>query len=160
MQKLLHIKYKTFSSGFTLIELIVIIVLIGIFSTIALTRTGTGLTTIREQIAIDQLTNDIDLARSMAFAQHVTITIKFDVDQESYSVHNESGIITDFPNSDNGVVSLDNSYLRNLDIETVNFGGTTDLQFLPLGDPLTGGTIVLNTKTITVESVTGKWNID
>jgi prepilin-type N-terminal cleavage/methylation domain-containing protein len=160
MQKLLHFKYKTFSSGFTLIELIVVIVLIGIFSTIALTRTGTGLTTIREQIAIDQLTNDIDLARSMAFAQHETITIKFDVDQESYSVHNESGIITDFPNSDNGVVSLDNSYLRNLDIETVNFGGATDLQFLPLGDPLTGGTIVLNTKTITVESVTGKWNID
>ena len=96
----------------------------------------------------------------MAFAQHETITIKFDVDQESYSVNNESGIITDFPNSDNGVVSLDNSYLRNLDIETVNFGGATDLQFLPLGDPLTGGTIVLNTKTITVESVTGKWNID
>ena len=151
---------KTFSRGFSLIELIVIIVLIGIFTTMALTRTYTGMTTIREQIAIDQITNDIDLVRSMAFARNEAITIKFNIEQESYSVHNGSGIITDFPNSDNGVVSLDNSYLRNLDIKTVNFGGATDLQFLPLGDPLTGGTIVLNTKTITVESVTGKWNID
>ena len=151
---------KTFSRGFSLIELIVIIVLIGIFTTMALTRTYTGMTTIREQIAIDQITNDIDLVRSMAFARNEAITIKFNIEQESYSVHNGSGIITDFPNSDNGVVSLDNSYLRNLDIKTVNFGGATDLQFLPLGDPFTGGTVELNTKTITVESVTGKWNID
>ena len=151
---------KTFSRGFSLIELIVIIVLIGIFTTMALTRTYTGMTTIREQIAIDQITNDIDLVRSMAFARNEAITIKFNIEQESYSVHNGSGIITDFPNSDNGVVSLDNSYLRNLDIKTVNFGGATDLQFLPLGDPFTGGTVELNTKTITAESVTGKWNID
>ena len=149
------------SKGFSLIELVIIIVLIGIFTTIALTRTSTGMTTIRAQIAIDQITNDIDLARSMAFAKNEAITIKFDINQESYSVHSESGIIVDFPNSSSdGVISLDNSYLRNLDIETVNFGGSTDLQFLPLGDPLSGGTIELNTKMITVESVTGKWNID
>ena len=67
---------KTFSRGLSLIELIVIIVLIGIFTTMALTRTNTGMTTIREQIAIDQITNDIDLARSMAFARNEAITIK------------------------------------------------------------------------------------
>ena len=159
MQKILHIKSKTFSKGFSLIELVVIIVLIGIFTTMALTRTSTGMTTIREQIAIDQITNDIDLARSMAFARNETITIKFNIEEESYSVHDDSGIITDFPNSENGIISLDNSNLRNLDIKEVNFGGSSDLQFLPLGDTVSGGTITLNTKTITVTAVTGKWSV-
>ena len=159
MQKILHIKSKTFSKGFSLIELVVIIVLIGIFTTMALTRTSTGMTTIREQIAIDQITNDIDLARSMAFARNETITIKFNIEEESYSVHNDSGIITTFPNSVNGIISLDNSYLRNLDIEEVSFSGSSDLQFLPLGDTVSGGTITLNTKTITVTAVTGKWSV-
>ena len=73
------LKPHSLSKGFSLIELIIIIVLIGIFTTIALTRTNTGMTTIREQIAIDQITNDIDLARSMAFAKNEAITIKFDI---------------------------------------------------------------------------------
>lgn len=161
MLKIVNIKLHSLSKGFSLIELVIIIVLIGIFTTIALTRTNTGLTTIREQIAIDQITNDIDLARSMAFAKNEAITIKFDVNQESYSVHSESGIIVDFPNSGgDGVISLDNSYLRNLDIKAANFGNSSDLQFQPLGDPISGGTIELNTKTITIESVTGRWSVN
>ena len=130
MLKIVNIKLHSSSKGFSLIELVIIIVLIGIFTTIALTRTNTGLTTIREQIAIDQITNDIDLARSMAFAKNETITIKFDINQESYSVHNESGIITDFSNSSSdGVITLDNSYLRDVDIKTANFGNSSDCDF-------------------------------
>ena len=75
MLKIVNIKLHSSSKGFSLIELVIIIVLIGIFTTIALTRTNTGMTTIREQIAIDQITNDIDLARSMAFAKNEAITI-------------------------------------------------------------------------------------
>lgn len=161
MQKILHLKKYVHSSGFSLIELIVVIVLIGIFTTMALTRTDTGLTTIKEQIAIDQITNDIDLARSMAFARNETIIIMFDKDQESYGIHDESGIIKTFPNSDkDGIISLDNSYLRNVDIKNVNFSGSSNLQFQPLGDPISGGTIELNTKTITIEPITGKWNVN
>ena len=144
-----------------MIELIIVVMLIGIFTAMALTRTDTGLTTIREQIAIDQITNDIDLARSMAFARNEAITIIFDKNKESYGVYNALGIIKDFPNSNNdGIISLDNSYLRNLDIKEVSFGGSANLQFQPLGDPVSGGTIELNTKTITVEPITGKWSVN
>ena len=161
MQNILHSKNCSNSSGFSMIELIIVVMLIGIFTAMALTRTDTGLTTIREQIAIDQITNDIDLARSMAFAQNEAITIIFDKNQESYGVYNALGIIKDFPNSNSdGIISLDNSYLRNLDIKEVNFGGSANLQFQPLGDPVSGGTIVLNTKTITVEPITGKWSVN
>ena len=161
MQNTLYSKNFSNSSGFSMIELIIVVVLIGIFTAMALTRTDTGLTTIREQIAIDQITNDIDLARSMAFAQNEAITIIFDKNQESYGVYNGLGIIKDFPNSNSdGIISLDNSYLRNLDIKEVSFGGSANLQFQPLGDPVSGGTIELNTKTITVESITGKWSVN
>ena len=161
MQNTLHSKNCSNSSGFSMIELIIVVMLIGIFTAMALTRTDTGLTTIREQIAIDQITNDIDLARSMAFAQNEAITIIFDKNQESYGVYNALGIIKDFPNSNSdGIISLDNSYLRNLDIKEVSFGGSANLQFQPLGDPVSGGTIELNTKTITVESITGKWSVN
>ena len=161
MQNTLHSKNCSNSSGFSMIELIIVVMLIGIFTAMALTRTDTGLTTIREQIAIDQITNDIDLARSMAFARNEAITIIFDKNQESYGVYNALGIIKDFPNSNSdGIISLDNSYLRNLDIKEVSFGGSENLQFQPLGDPVSGGTIELNTKTITVESITGKWSVN
>ena len=144
-----------------MIELIIVVMLIGIFTAMALTRTDTVLTTIREQIAIDQITNDIDLARSMAFARNEAITIIFDKNQESYGVYNALGIIKDFPNSNSdGIISLDNSYLRNLDIKEVSFGGSENLQFQPLGDPVSGGTIELNTKTITIEPITGKWSVN
>ena len=145
-------------------ELIIIIVLIGIFAAMAMPRTSSGLTTIQEQIAIDQITSDIDFSKSMAFARHDTITLVFSTSQESYTVFkgpdDDRSAIADFPNSENGLISLDNATLRELDIQSVNFSGSSELQFLPLGDPKSGGSIVLNTKTISVESITGRWMVN
>ena len=155
---------KKTASGFSLMELIVIIILIGIFAAMAMTRTKSGLATIQEQIAIDQITSDMDLAKSMAFARHDTITLVFSTSQESYTVFNGPDNartpVGDFPNSENGLISLDNSTLRELDIQSVNFNGSSELQFLPLGDLKYGGSIALNTKTISVEPVTGKWTVN
>ena len=54
--------FFTRSKGFSLIELIIVIVMVGVFVAIAGTRTHTGLSTFREKVAIDQITSDIDLA--------------------------------------------------------------------------------------------------
>ena len=145
-------------------ELIVVIVLIAIFATIAMTRTRTGLSTIREQIAIDQVTSDIDLVRSMAFGMHETMTIVFSTNEDSYAIfkgpNNSRIAVVDYPNSNNGVISFDNSNLREVDIKSVDFNGSPELQFLPLGDINSGGSISLNDKTITVQPITGKWSIN
>tara|TARA_B100001250_G_C19758502_1_gene771301 strand:+ start:246 stop:761 length:516 start_codon:yes stop_codon:yes gene_type:complete len=164
--------YKNYSHsrGFTLVEMIVAIIFIGIFATLALTRTQLGISTFQVQIAIDQITNDIDLARSMAFAKHDTITIVFSKTgenyDESYTIYsgpdNDRNVIIDFPNSTNGVISLDNSKMRNIDITEVNLDQGTELQFIPLGDCslASNGSIVLNSKTIQIEPITGKWTIN
>ena len=158
-----NIHSKTLA-GFSMIELILIIIILGIFVTMAMTRTRSGLGTIREQIAIDQITSDIDLVKAMAFGKHDTITIVFSTSQESYTIFNgpdnDRSVIGDYPNSENGVISLDNSNLREVDLQAANFNGSSELQFLPLGESKQGGSITLNTKTISVEPVTGKWTIN
>lgn len=155
---------KKATPGFTLTELIIVIVLIGIFGTMALTRTRTGLTTIQIQIAIDQITTDIDYSKSMAFARHDTITLVFSTTLEQYTIYNgpdgSRSAVTDFPNSANGVISFDQSDFIEVNITSANFNGSSELQFLPLGDPKSGGSIVLNSKTISVEPVTGKWSLN
>ena len=84
--------------------------------------------------------------------------------QESYTIYNgpdtDRTPMADFPNSANGVISLDNSALREVDLQAANFNGAAELQFLPLGDPKTGGSMTLNTKTISIQPVTGKWTIN
>lgn len=150
--------------GFSLTELIVMIVLIGIFGAMAMTRTNTGLTTIQVQIAIDQITTDIDYSKSMAFARHDTITLVFSTTLEQYTIYNgpdgSRSAITDFPNSTNGVISFDQSDFIEVNITSANFNGSSELQFLPLGDAKSGGSIVLNSKTISVAPVTGTWSVN
>ena len=155
---------KKATPGFSLTELIVMIVLIGIFGAMAMTRTNTGLTTIQVQIAIDQITTDIDYSKSMAFARHDTITLVFSTTLEQYTIYNgpdgSRSAITDFPNSNNGVISFDQSDFIEVNITSANFNGSSELQFLPLGDPKSGGSIVLNSKTISVAPVTGQWSVN
>jgi len=164
MENQTKINLKKATPGFSFTELIVMIVLIGIFGAMAMTRTSTGMTTIQVQIAIDQITTDIDYSKSMAFARHDTITLVFSTALEQYTIYNgpdgSRSAITDFPNSTNGIISFDQSDFIEINITSANFGGSSELQFLPLGDPKSGGSIVLNSKTISVEPVTGKWSLN
>jgi prepilin-type N-terminal cleavage/methylation domain-containing protein len=154
----------TNSSGFTLTELIVVILLIGIFGSIGLTRVNSQISNIRTQVAIDQLTADIDLLKSMAFARHDTLTMVFSTANDSYTIYTgpdgSRSAVTDFFNSVSGVVSFQNASFANVDITAVSFGGQPEIQFLPLGDLKSGGTITINTHTITLQDLTGKWSIN
>ena len=153
------IKLKPSYRGFTLAELVIIIVIIGIFAVLASSRTDIGIGKIRQRIAIDQITSDIDLVRSMAFASNDTITIAFSSDSKSYTVYVGSDdsrqVLSSFPNSQSGTITLDN----NINISLVNFDGMSELQFLPMGDVKSGGVIGLNNNRITVDNITGKWTL-
>ena len=153
------VKLKPSYRGFTLAELVIIIVIIGIFAVLASSRTDIGIGKIRQRIAIDQITSDIDLVRSMAFASNDTITIAFSSDSKSYTVYVGSDdsrqVLSSFPNSQNGTITLDN----NVNISLVNFDGMSELQFLPMGDVKSGGIIDLNNNRITVDNITGKWTL-
>ena len=151
--------------GFTLIELIITMCIIAIFTAIAMTKSEIGTDNFNSQIALDQITSDIDLAQSIAFAKNDTITIVFSAENDNYKLYTgpdaNRSIISDFPGSNNGIVSFASGRLASIDISSINFNNSNELQFLPLGNVKNGGSIQINsTTTITVSDVTGKWSIN
>ena len=151
--------------GFTLIELIITMCIIAIFTAIAMTKSEIGTDNFNSQIALDQITSDIDLAQSIAFAKNDTITIVFSAENDNYKLYTgpdaNRSIMNDFPGSNDGIVSFASGRLASIDISSVNFNNSNELQFLPLGNVKNGGSIQINsTTTITVSDVTGKWSIN
>ena len=73
---------------------------------------------------------------------------------------NSRDIVTSFPNSANGVVSFQSASFTDVDITAASFGSQPEIQFLPLGDLKSGGTITINDHTITLQDLTGKWSVN
>ena len=152
-------------SGFTLIELLISVMILAIFIGVSVTRTELKTNRFTRQIAIDRITADIDLIRSMAFARNDTLTIVFSINNNSYSFYSgpdsERFIMEEIPDSDNGTVTFSNSVLSNINISSVNFNNSSELQFLPSGTVKSGGTVLIdNSVTINIADLTGQWSVN
>ena len=151
-------------NGFTFIELIMVLIIVGILGSMVFTRILNNLNPIKVRAAIEQITSDIEQTKALSMAQHDTITIAFNIANDSYSIYNGSTenqtIMTDYPGSNNGVISFDQTEYSGVDISSASFGNSTNLSFDPWGNTILGGTITLNTdNVITVQTVTGHWAI-
>ncbi|MBF0381432.1 MAG: GspH/FimT family pseudopilin [Magnetococcales bacterium] len=79
------------SGGFTIIELILAIVLVGILSVIAVARwpgVGISIYSYRENLA-----HDINLARAMALSRGESVTIQNSTNHDSYLITDSSGSV-------------------------------------------------------------------
>ena len=151
-------------NGFTFIELIMVLIIVGILGSMVFTRILNNLNPIKVRAAIEQITSDIEQTKALSMAQHDTITIAFNIANDSYSIYNGSTenqtIMTDYPGSNNGIISFDQTEYSGVDISSASFGNSTNLSFDPWGNTILGGTITLNTdNVITVQTVTGHWAI-
>jgi prepilin-type N-terminal cleavage/methylation domain-containing protein len=152
-------------SGFTLIELLITITILAIFVAVSVTQSDLRTNRFTRQIAIDRITADIDLVRSMAFARHDTLTMVFSANNNSYSIFTgpdtDRSVMVEVPGSDNGIVSFSSGMLATIDITSATFNSSSELQFLPLGNVKSGGTILIdNSVTITVADHTGRWSVN
>ena len=152
-------------SGFTLIELLITMAILVIFISIVATRSDLRTNRFIRQLAIDQITTDIDLIRSIAFARNDTLTIVFSANNNSYTFYtgpdSNREIMTEVPGSNNGIVSFTTSMLAAIDITSATFNNSTELQFLPGGSVKSGGTILIDDSvTITVANLTGRWSVN
>ena len=151
-------------NGFTFIELIMVLIIVGILGSMVFTRIMNNLNPIKVRAAIEQITSDIEQTKALSMAQHDTITIAFNIANDSYSIYNgptgNQTIMTAYPGSNNGVISFDQTEYSGVDISSASFGNSTNLSFDPWGNTILGGTITLNTdNVITVQTVTGHWAI-
>ena len=148
------------SKGFSLIELIIVMTILGIIIAASSARLRDITVNARISSAINQITTDIDQAKTMSMGKRKQIKIIFNQNNESYTIYESGQVYTDYPGSDNGVVSLSDSNSSGVDITSINLDGSNVLTFTKWGNCMQSGTIILNdTREIHIKELTGYWEV-
>ena len=140
--------------GITLAELLIVVLIIGVFTAVAVPAFLDSLLFHRVELAARRLKADLELARQAARATSTTQTISF-----VGSTYTLSADVAGLDNpSDGYVVDLSQPPFE-LDGVTVNFDGTASTSFDGYAQPAKGGTVVLSAKahqcTVTLDGTTG-----
>ena len=148
------------SKGFSLIELIIVMTILGIIIAASSARLRDITVNARISSAINQITTDIDQAKTMSMGKRKQIKIIFNQNNESYTIYESGQVYTDYPGSDNGVVSLSDSNSSGVDITSINLDGSNVLTFTKWGNCMLSGSIIFNdTRVILINDLTGYWEV-
>lgn len=147
-------------AGVTLLELVVVVLLLAIVSTIAIPRFANTLNSTRVKTAAQRIARDIALVRSWARITSQSQTISFDTVHNTYTM---PGVPDPNHSSGSNTVALSDGTLQ-ATLASADFGaGSTTLTFngfgVPVGLPTAGGTVAVSSgptsKTILVDSISG-----
>lgn len=145
--------------GFTLADVMITVLIIGILSAIATPRLADTLGTLTLEAAAKQVTADLRYARQYAKTRGKSQSVTFDASSDSYELN---GINDLHHSSEPYVVVLSDSNIP-VGIDSATFGSSPTVTFDRYGKPDYGGTIVISkngeTKTIAVEATTGEASI-
>jgi len=146
-------------TGFTLVELVLIIAIMGILSVVFIPKFGSIIEDVREKAVSERLVEDINYLRSYAISHHDTTWLLVEPAQNRYALFvGPSSIsrtlIPDPHTLESDTLDLDVDY-SGVSISSANFGGSSEISFNWWGTPSAGGSIVLNSRTITVVAETG-----
>jgi prepilin-type N-terminal cleavage/methylation domain-containing protein len=137
---------KIFKSkkGFTLIELVVVISILGVLALTIMPQIIGALNLVRLRTAKEKLIDDLYSANNLAIANHATVWFNIDAPGNSYSYGITGALET---------VNLSSEF-TNVIITSESFGGSFEYNWW--GQPSAGGSIVLNgTETINIIEETG-----
>ena len=144
------------SKGFSLIELLVMLTILGLLAAVASTKIFDISTSVRVSSAINQINSDIELVKEMALAKHKTMSITYNKTTDEYIIREGSSIMNEYPGSNNGIITLSEGIFSGVDITQVNINGSNKITFDNWGNVLNNGTITLNNNhTISIDKLTG-----
>lgn len=144
------------SSGFTLVEIVVAVLIIGILAASAAPRISNRISYHRADSAAERIASDFNLARRQAMARGVDETVAFDTGNHRYTLSSVTSL-----SSPTAVytVKLD-EYPYECAVLVVSFGGGSTVAFNPYGIPDNGGKIVIQSgseqRTISLDEGSGK----
>ncbi|MCX7926698.1 MAG: type II secretion system GspH family protein [Candidatus Omnitrophica bacterium] len=158
-------KQSVLKEGFTIIELIMVMVIIGILSALAIPRID-SFNTIRLAGGANKLIADIRYIQQLAVAQHTNTRIIFNISQDYYvaeQLNKTTGIWKEVSDPFTRAPLIMNyktdPQYAGIDIVEANFGGLSELQFNWQGSPSNGGIVRLalrdNQRRVKVLSGTG-----
>lgn len=142
------------TKGFTLIEVVIAITIVGILSAVAIPNVWTAIQTIRVSNAAHKLASDIRYLREMSMSRHGTYGIDFTVANNSYSLFAWNGstkAILNNPHS-NKSMTIDFDIYPEFAGVTIASGGPTEVRFNSFGTPLDAfGNSLTSIQTITLQ---------
>ncbi|MFH1768904.1 MAG: GspH/FimT family protein [Candidatus Omnitrophota bacterium] len=127
--------------GFTLIEMVVVIVIIGIVAFAALNRLS-FVEGMNVNLAARTIVADIRYVQNLAVSDHEEVYIAFSVDNDNYEVYKMDGLnkvyYTRPDTQEPFIVDFTGGQFKGLDITAVGFDTTLILRYNYLGRPLNG----------------------
>ncbi len=150
------------SNGFTLIEIIVVIVIIGIITMVAVPQMANTLRTKRLYDAVEKLNDDLNYCRDYAISQRTNTWIRFRIAQNRYRMFYGDSWgsrvrLIDPARNTTAWFRIGDDF-TGVSLQSVSFRRRR-ISFDWWGTPSEGGTVVLtnglNNRTITVNAETG-----
>jgi len=148
-----------FRSGFSLVELAVVIAILSVLGSAAITSYSAALARYRAAAAGQRIVQDLNLAQTVAKTSSAGLTIVFSTTSNNYQLQNYAGPLGGVAQSSYTISLSADPYKATL--VSANFGGAAQFTYDRFGQSNSGGFVVVQvgayiSKTITVDANTGR----
>lgn len=133
------------SAGFTLVELVLVVMVLGVMAGIAAPRFQTAMTGVHLEATAKRLAADLRRAQAVAMSQSTSVLVSIDPATETYSC----AALTDLDR--NGSTLTVNVAQREygVQIASSSFGAGTDVAFDFRGEPVDAGSVTISAGSLT-----------
>ncbi len=159
-------KQNSNSEGFTFVEIIIVIVIVGIISVFVAPKIYDNYVNRRINSAAKQILADLRFAQSVAMTDHDSTWVEFDDNQNLYKLYSGSTkatrtLVEKSSGAGSYIRQLNEGEFNNVTITGLSIGNDKSIAFDWFGNTSDSGSIILsNEVTITVEWGTGMVRIE